>query len=164
MFVLACSYQFVSSSFLNALFGGKLSSYIRCLECEKNTVSRNEPFLDLSVNIEKGKPLTWSLQQLTYRTRYALYFSPTPYKVRFFSCHRLRGEDKYRCETCHSLTEAVQEVRFSGLPTILCIQLKRFKWSSFRLEKISDAIDIPLTFSVDPESLVSNLTPYRYGM
>lgn len=53
-----------------------------------------------------------------------------------------RSENKYRCEECSGLTEAIRTVSYPKLPRLLIIQLKRF---SGGMEKINSYIPTPFT-------------------
>jgi len=93
-------------SFIERLFQGRLINSIKCLECE-NISKRTETFLDLSLTIAKDQNLLWSISQ-------------------FLSSERFRGDNKYHCEYCKALTEAIRETKFGMLPKVLTIHLKRF--------------------------------------
>jgi len=75
-----------SSSFVESIFGGTFSNETKCLCCETVT-SRDESFLDLSVDIDQNTSITSCLRN----------FSRT---------ETLSKEDKFYCDTCCSLQEA----------------------------------------------------------
>lgn len=55
---------------------------------------------------------------------------------------RFHGDNKFRCENCMGLTEAIRKISYPKLPRILIIQLKRF---SGGMEKINSYYPTPFT-------------------
>lgn len=55
---------------------------------------------------------------------------------------RFQGDNKFRCENCMGLTEAIRKISYPKLPRLLIIQLKRF---SGGMEKINSYIPTPFT-------------------
>ena len=75
-----------ASSWVQDLFSGTLTNETRCLTCETIT-SRDENFLDLSIDIEQNTSVTACLRQ-------------------FSASEMLCQRNKYSCERCCSLQEA----------------------------------------------------------
>lgn len=75
-----------SPSWIQDLFSGILTNETRCLTCETVT-SRDENFLDLSIDIEQNTSVTACLRQ-------------------FSASETLCQRNKYSCERCCSLQEA----------------------------------------------------------
>lgn len=75
-----------SESWVQGLFSGILTSETRCLTCETVT-SRDEAFLDLSIDIEQNTSVTACLKQ-------------------FSASEMLCRRNKYSCERCCTLQEA----------------------------------------------------------
>ena len=73
-------------TFIHNLFQGVLVNETRCLNCE-TTSSREESFLDLSIDIEQHSSLTACLRQFSHS-------------------EMLCSTNKFYCETCCSLVEA----------------------------------------------------------
>lgn len=95
--------------FSNELFEGLLTSQTKCLCCEKIS-SRDEKFLDLSIDLENNTSITACLKQ--------------------FSANEILCEDnKFYCENCSLLQEATKRMVVKKLPEILTLHLKRFKYS-----------------------------------
>lgn len=95
-------------TWVHALFEGILTNETKCLTCETVT-TRDEDFLDLSLDIEQNSSLSSCL--------------------RSFSCSEsLRDGDKYFCDTCCSLQEGQKRMRIKKLPPVLALHLKRFKY------------------------------------
>jgi len=116
------------TTFVQKIFQGCIVSNIRCLSCD-NQRSRTEPFFDLSLTIEKDKGLMWSFSQ-------------------FVASERLQGQNKYKCDNCNAMSDAVRDIRFSFLPSILTIHLKRFSYDKIR-QKVTCHVDCPLDLNLD---------------
>lgn len=95
-------------SWVQDLFMGVLTNETRCLTCETVT-SRDEAFLDLSIDIEQNTSVTACLRQ-------------------FSKSEMLQQRDKYSCERCCSLQEAEKRMKIKKLPNVLALHLKRFKY------------------------------------
>ena len=128
-------------TWIQELFQGTLVSTTKCLNCETvilgfddppslifspQVSSKDENFLDLSIDVEENTSITTCLRV-------------------FSNIETLSGESKYYCETCSSKQEATKRcVRTAGehgvtsrlfdrmcikkLPRILALHLKRFKY------------------------------------
>jgi ubiquitin carboxyl-terminal hydrolase 9/13 len=90
------------------LFQGTLTSETRCLTCE-NTSQRDEPFLDLSVDLEEHSSVTSCLRSFSQEE---------------MLCER----NKFHCDKCSGLQEAEKRMKIKKLPKILALHLKRFKY------------------------------------
>lgn len=134
-----------SSTFVHRLFEGVLTSETRCLTCE-TVSSRDESFLDLSIDIEQNSSVTACLRQ-------------------FSASEMLCQKNKFFCDSCCDLQEA--EKRYVGkrfvvftlafkiilysrmkikkLPNILALHLKRFKYQedSGRYVKLAYRVAFP---------------------
>ena len=96
-------------TWLDGLFQGRLVSETRCLRCEAVT-SREEPFFDLSLEIDQNVSVTSCLR-------------------RFSGTATLDGADKFSCDACGCKQEAQKRMRVAALPPVLCLHLKRFKYT-----------------------------------
>jgi ubiquitin carboxyl-terminal hydrolase 9/13 len=107
------------------LFEGKLTSETRCLTCE-NTSQRDEPFLDLSVDLEQHSSVTACLR-------------------RFSEEEMLCERNKFHCDNCGGLQEAEKRMKIKRLPKILALHLKRFKYTEDlqRLQKLFHKVVYP---------------------
>ncbi|KAL5012516.1 hypothetical protein ScPMuIL_011067 [Solemya velum] len=108
------------------LFQGVFTNETRCLNCE-TVSSKNEDFLDLSVDVEQNTSITHCLRG-------------------FSSTETLCSEHKYYCEVCCSKQEAQKRMRVKRLPQILALHLKRFKYMEQlnRFTKLSFRVVFPL--------------------
>lgn len=113
---------------MQEIFQGTLTNETKCLCCE-TVRSKDEDFLDLSVDIEQNTSLTHCLRSECQFTSCCVPRVVSPLKCRVFSCHEtLCSESKYYCEQCCSKQEATKRLRVKKLPQILALHLKRFKY------------------------------------
>ncbi|OCT67453.1 hypothetical protein XELAEV_18038749mg [Xenopus laevis] len=105
---------------------GTLTNETRCLNCEAVS-SKDEDFLDLSVDVEQNTSITHCLRG-------------------FSNTETLCSECKYYCEQCRSKQEAQKRMRVKKLPMILALHLKRFKYMDqlHRYTKLSYRVVFPL--------------------
>ncbi|CAD6188125.1 unnamed protein product [Caenorhabditis auriculariae] len=96
------------TTWIHEIFQGTLTNETRCLCCE-TVSSKDEDFLDLSVDVEQNTSISHCLR----------VFSET---------ETLCGDQKYFCETCSSKQEAQKRMRIKRLPQMLALHLKRFKY------------------------------------
>ncbi|KAL6303936.1 hypothetical protein BKA93DRAFT_701322, partial [Sparassis latifolia] len=87
---------------------GVLTSETRCLTCE-TVSSRDESFLDLSIDIEQNSSVTACLRQ-------------------FSASEMLCQKNKFFCDSCCDLQEAEKRMKIKKLPNVLALHLKRFKY------------------------------------
>lgn len=96
------------TTFIHQIFEGILTSETRCLTCE-NVSSRDESFLDLSIDIEQNSSVTACLRQ-------------------FSASEMLCQRNKFFCDGCCDLQEAEKRMKIKRLPNVLALHLKRFKY------------------------------------
>ncbi|EIN14229.1 cysteine proteinase, partial [Punctularia strigosozonata HHB-11173 SS5] len=121
------SYSLPSASTLvHRLFEGTLTSETRCLTCE-TVSSRDESFLDLSVDIEQNSSITACLRQ-------------------FSASEMLCQRNKFFCDSCCDLQEAEKRMKIKRLPNVLALHLKRFKYQEDvgRYIKLAYRVAFPL--------------------
>ncbi|KAF9516522.1 hypothetical protein BS47DRAFT_651701 [Hydnum rufescens UP504] len=92
---------------VQTLFEGVLTNETRCLTCE-TVSSRDESFLDLSIDIEQNSSVTACLRQ-------------------FSASEMLCQKNKFFCDSCCGLQEAEKRMKIKTLPNVLALHLKRFK-------------------------------------
>jgi ubiquitin carboxyl-terminal hydrolase 9/13 len=114
-----------NASWVHELFEGTLTSETRCLTCE-NTSSRDEIFLDLSVDLEQHSSVTSCLRKFSEEE---------------MLCER----NKFHCDQCGGLQEAEKRMKIKRLPKILALHLKRFKYTEDlqRLQKLFHRVMYP---------------------
>ncbi|EAU92322.2 ubiquitin C-terminal hydrolase [Coprinopsis cinerea okayama7 len=96
------------ATLVHRLFEGILTSETRCLTCE-TVSSRDESFLDLSIDIEQNSSVTACLRQ-------------------FSASEMLCNRNKFFCDACCDLQEAEKRMKIKKLPNVLALHLKRFKY------------------------------------
>ena len=108
-----------NSTWIHDIFQGTTVNETRCLCCETVT-TRDEHFLDLSLEISHNSSITSCLRQ----------FSKT---------ETLSDQDKFYCDVCATHTEATRRMRIKKLPNTLALHLKRFKFVEHlgRLKKLT---------------------------
>mmetsp|Transcript_14579 Transcript_14579/g.29157 ORF Transcript_14579/g.29157 Transcript_14579/m.29157 type:complete len:371 (-) Transcript_14579:8-1120(-) len=118
-------------SWMQNIFEGTLTNETRCLNCETVT-SRDEAFLDLSLEIEENSSITSCLRN-------------------FSGIETLNKHDKFYCDNCCSLQEAHKCIRVKRTPNILALHLKRFKYleNVGRLKKLAHRVVFPAELKLD---------------
>lgn len=111
---------------MHTLFEGVLTNETRCLTCETIS-SRDESFLDLSIDIEQNSSVTACLRQ-------------------FSASEMLCQKNKFFCEICCGLQEAEKRMKVKKMPNILALHLKRFKYQEQfgRYMKLAYRVVFPL--------------------
>ena len=145
-------------TWVHRLFEGVLTNETRCLTCETVT-SRDESFLDLSIDIEENTSITACLRQ-------------------FSASEMLAHTNKFSCDACWGLQEAEKRcggalpgrtdrcrMKIKRLPNVLALHLKRFKYQeeAQRFIKLTYRVVFPLELrlfntlesSPDPDRLYS---------
>ncbi|KAJ1665563.1 hypothetical protein IW140_004052 [Coemansia sp. RSA 1813] len=118
------------TTLMHRVFGGYLQSQVHCTHCgyDSNTF---EPALDINLDIQAGSHIAKALRS-------------------FVRPETLTRDNRYKCEKCGKLVEAIKQTTVYRLPRILTLQLKRF--SAFG-GKINRYVEFPLT--LDMRSYVS---------
>ncbi|KAJ3861914.1 hypothetical protein EV359DRAFT_15055, partial [Lentinula novae-zelandiae] len=114
------------STLVHKLFEGTLTSETRCLTCETIS-SRDESFIDLSIDIEQNSSVTACLRQ-------------------FSASEMLCQRNKFFCDACCDLQEAEKRMKIKKLPNVLALHLKRFKYQEDlnKYIKLSYRVAFPL--------------------
>ncbi|KAF9004907.1 cysteine proteinase [Hymenopellis radicata] len=116
------------ATLVHKLFEGILTSETRCLTCE-TVSSRDESFLDLSIDIEQNSSVTACLRQ----------FSASE-----MLCHK----NKFFCDSCCDLQEAEKRMKIKKLPNVLALHLKRFKYQEDLQKYIKLAYRVAFPFEL----------------
>lgn len=115
-------------TFIHSLFEGVITNEVRCLTCE-TVSSRDEAFLDLSIDIEPNASVTACLRQ-------------------FSASEMLCQRNKFLCERCCGLQEAEKRMKIKKLPNVLALHLKRFKYEESLQRHIKLAYRVPFPFEL----------------
>ena len=112
------------------IFQGKITNETKCLSCETVTL-KHEHFIDLSVDIP---PLDHRLSHLLSHLL-----------NNFSQLEVLTNQNKFYCNRCALLQEAVKTIKLAKLPEVLVINMKRFKYDELvdRMVKLFDLISYP---------------------
>lgn len=115
-----------TKTWIHDIFQGITVNETRCLCCETVT-TRDETFLDLSLEISPNSSITSCLRN-------------------FSSKETLANEDKFYCDNCGSQMEAQRRMRIKKLPNTLVLHLKRFKFveNIGRMKKLSYRVVFPM--------------------
>ncbi|KAJ7204395.1 hypothetical protein GGX14DRAFT_319323, partial [Mycena pura] len=119
-----------NATLVHRIFEGVLTSETRCLTCE-NVSSRDESFLDLSIDIEQNASVTACLRQ-------------------FSASEMLCQKNKFFCDVCCDLQEAEkrQVNHINKLPNVLALHLKRFKYQEDLQKYIKLAYRVAFPFEL----------------
>ncbi|KAL4436015.1 hypothetical protein ABPG74_022250 [Tetrahymena malaccensis] len=119
-------------SWLEEIFGGILTTQTTCLNCQKIT-ERDEPFLDLSLDMVLNSSLTHCVKKLS-------------------EIEKMSGDDKFFCNTCNSKHDAEKQMLVKKLPQTLICHLKRFKYDDRlnRMIKLFWKVAFPLELKLTP--------------
>ncbi|XP_057816121.2 ubiquitin carboxyl-terminal hydrolase 20 isoform X2 [Cryptomeria japonica] len=136
-------------SFVKELFGGRLRSQIKCVECSHCSDSF-EPLIDLSLEINNSDSLIEALDSFT--------------AVETIEC-----DDKYQCEKCKLGKSVYKQLTIDRAPKVLSIQLKRFTNTGTVGTKILKDVSFPQILDLKPyvnngQDLQGDLKYELYGV
>ncbi|KAI3876316.1 hypothetical protein MKX03_032914 [Papaver bracteatum] len=117
-------------SLVHKIFGGRLRSQVKCTQCNycSNTF---DPFLDLSLEINRADSLRKALQHFT-------------------ATEQLDGGEKhYQCQRCKQKVRALKQLTVDKAPYVLSVHLKRFG-SHVQGQKINKNVEFGSTLDLRP--------------
>ncbi|XVF35553.1 hypothetical protein REPUB_Repub18cG0155600 [Reevesia pubescens] len=131
-------------SLVHKIFGGRLRSQVKCLQCSycSNTF---DPFLDLSLEIVKADSLHKALKNFTAVE------------------HLDGGERQYQCQCCKQKVRAIKQLTVYNAPHVLTIHLKRFRAHDFG-QKIDRKVEFGPTIDLKPFVSGSNEGDLKYTL
>ncbi|KAI9911423.1 hypothetical protein PsorP6_009220 [Peronosclerospora sorghi] len=132
----------VNEHLVNDLFQGALKDYVQCRACGYES-SRIDQFLDLSLVI---RPFGSSEMMKTVEEAIELFLRPEV----------LEHENQWMCERCHVKRDAIKGLKFSKLPYILMLQLKRFDFDYATMTRIKLHNQVTFPKYLDMNSYVSD--------
>ncbi|KAJ1280431.1 hypothetical protein BS78_04G232000 [Paspalum vaginatum] len=116
--------SFDEESMVKEIFGGQLRSQLSCCECGHSSETF-EPFLDLSLEIDKADHLVDALESFT--------------KVEQIG----DSEDKLNCEHCKAKVFKNKQLTLHRAPDAIAFHLKRFTTLDNSIEKIDKHVAYP---------------------
>lgn len=99
------THQEEMKTIVHSVFGGCLHSTVSCMSCKAVSIV-NEPFLDLSLEINGTNSVTGALEKFTAN-------------------EKLDGSNRYRCEKCKKHVVAHKRMTIRRAPNTLTLHLKR---------------------------------------
>ncbi|ETW00119.1 hypothetical protein H310_07533 [Aphanomyces invadans] len=116
---------------VNDLYQGQLKDYVQCASCG-NESSRLDNFLDLSLVIRP-----FGSTQMMQSVEEAIEY--------FLKPEVLSGENQWDCSKCAKKQDAIKGLKFSKLPYLLALQLKRFDfdYTTFNRIKLNNEVRFP---------------------
>lgn len=137
-----------NNSIITDLFGGMLQSTVECLTCHHRSVCF-DPFLDLPVPI----PLKNSESSSWLRRNNDVAKCTLQDCLESFTAPEILDEENmYSCEKCKVKRKCTKKLSLFHLPRVLVVHIKRFRYTTYRREKLLTDVNFPV------ENL--NLTPY----
>lgn len=135
-----------SNSYVQELFAGQLKTTVECRVC--GHVSRAfDPFWDLALPIPRtGQTRDRAAPYIAgYVSTVASACSLGDCLSALVTTELLEGSEAHYCGACRKHTPSERSMAVYRLPRILVLQLKRFVFSTFRRNKLSNAVAFPLT-------------------
>jgi len=122
-------------TWVQQFFEGQLVSITKCQRCERRS-TREETFMNLSVDIEKNTSLSHCLKK-------------------FSTKELLNLGDKFFCESCNTKQVATRQMMIKMRPKLLLIHLKRFKmnFQTMQHQKLSYRIPYPTILHIEDNQI-----------
>jgi hypothetical protein len=118
------------TTLIHRLFQGTLRSTVRCKQCGHESRCE-DPFLDLALEV-KGCP-------------------SVEHALRLFTKEELlHGANRYKCEKCTKLVDAVKHIKVLKAPPVLTVQLKRFTYGFYGGGKINKHVQFAEQLDLAP--------------
>ncbi|KAK8482608.1 hypothetical protein V6N11_066270 [Hibiscus sabdariffa] len=131
-------------SLVHRIFGGRLRSQVKCLQCSYCS-DTFDPFLDLSLEIVKADSLLKALKNFT-------------------TAELLDGgERQYQCQRCKQKVRATKQLTVYNSPHVLTIHLKRFQAHNLG-QKIDRKVEFGPTIDMKPFVSGSNEGHLKYTL
>ncbi|KAK0044152.1 ubiquitin carboxyl-terminal hydrolase 3 [Biomphalaria pfeifferi] len=137
------------STIVTAIFGGLLQSEVNCLICGMES-KKHDPFLDLSLDI----PAQFS-SRLTKPKDGEPICTLSDCLSSFTDVEELEDSELYMCNNCKQKQRSTKKFWIRRLPNVLCLHLKRFRWSMFCRLKVETFVEFPIQ-ALDMNTYVLN--------
>ncbi|KAK6179819.1 hypothetical protein SNE40_012090 [Patella caerulea] len=126
------------STIVTAIFGGLLQNEVNCLICGMES-KKHDPFLDLSLDI----PSQYVTR--TSKTKEGESVCKLGDCLESFTdVEELEESELYMCSNCKLKQRSTKKFWIRRLPNVLCLHLKRFRWSSHHRVKVETFVDFDL--------------------
>lgn len=137
------------STIVTAIFGGLLQSEVHCLVCRVES-KKHDPFLDLSLDI----PTQFSSRTTKPKEGERLCMLSDCLSS-FTDIEELEETELYMCHSCKKKQRSTKKFWIRRLPNVLCLHLKRFRWSMFHRQKVETFVEFP-TQGLDMNTYILN--------
>jgi len=128
------------STIVSGIFGGQLQSEVTCLKC--GTISKKqEAFLDLSLDI----PTKVKSHKSTNKSSkpHSKVCNLEDCLQRFVEIEELDQSEWYSCDKCKEREPSTKKFWLLRLPNVLCLHLKRFRFSPHGRTKVDTFVRFP---------------------
>lgn len=132
----------VNETLVNDLYQGSLKDYVKCHTCGHES-SRIDNFLDLSLVI---RPFGSEEMMKSVEEAIELFLRP----------ELLNNENQWMCDQCKTKRDAIKGLKFSKLPYLLSLQLKRFDFDYATMNRIKLHNQVSFPKFLDMNSYVSD--------
>ena len=75
----------------------------------------------------------------------------------------LDDSERFYCRTCKSKQPSTKQFCVRRLPTVLCLHIKRFRWSHLARTKVDTFVEFPINGLDMSHYLLRNLSSTRYS-
>merc|ERR1719370_2450847 len=121
---------------------------------------KHDPFLDLSIDIP---------QSYTGPVRKSKDNEKQPNcnihdcLQKFVEREELADSERFYCNSCKSKQPSTKQFRIRGLPNVLCLHIKRFRWTTYARTKLDTFVEFPLNGLDMSNYLLNNLSGTRFS-
>eukprot|EP00096_Caligus_rogercresseyi_P009393 TRINITY_DN3185_c0_g1_i1.p1 TRINITY_DN3185_c0_g1~~TRINITY_DN3185_c0_g1_i1.p1 ORF type:complete len:547 (-),score=156.85 TRINITY_DN3185_c0_g1_i1:247-1887(-) len=161
-----------SNSLVTAIFGGMLQSEVNCLDCKASS-KKHDPFLDLSIDIPSRFTNLTSRKAKNYAQQQIQLTGGGNKETHNATCHlhdclqkfvdveELADSERFFCGSCKNKQRSTKKFWIRRLPNVLCLHIKRFRWSPYSRTKLDTHVAFPLSGLDMSDYLLSNLHETR---
>ncbi|OQS03551.1 hypothetical protein THRCLA_04130, partial [Thraustotheca clavata] len=142
----------LDEQFVNDLYQGTLKDYVQCVECGYES-SRIDNFLDLSLVIRP-----FGSNQMMKSVEEAIEF--------FLKPEKLSGDNQWDCDKCKCKQDAIKGLKFSKLPYLLSLQLKRFDfdYTTFNRIKLNNQVTFQKYLNMNSYDSMNGIVARKMSM
>lgn len=148
-----------SQSVVTSVFGGTLQSEVTCLNC-RTTSKKQDPFLDLSVDIPQQFTGPVRKQKDKDSQQNCHIYDCL---LKFVETEELADTERFYCNACKSKEPSTKKFMIRRLPNVLCLHVKRFRWTAYARTKLDNHIEFPLNGLDMSGYLLKNMSGTRHS-